>query len=139
MRGKLAILSLTICLMVLLANCATAPPAPEPRYEWVPVKLSARGSGAPPQSAVNPAQARLMAERAAKLDAMRNLLEETKGVRINSKTMVRDFITQSDTIRARVDGYLQGAKVIDTKYQSDGSVEVVIEILLGYEFRRIFP
>ena len=68
--------------------------APPPEGEWVPIKVTAKGGGAPPPNAVNQAQARLMAERA--------------------------------------------AKVIDTKYLSDGGVEVEMEIILGYEFRRIF-
>ncbi len=111
---------------------------PPPDGEWVPVKVTAKGGGAPPPNAVNQAQARLMAERAAKVDAMRNLLEQTYGVRIKSRTTVRDFITQNDTIKARVNAYIKGARVIDTKYLSDGSVEVEMEIILDYEFRRIF-
>lgn len=112
--------------------------APPPEGEWVPVKVTAKGGGAPPPNAVNQAQARLMAERAAKVDAMRNLLEQTYGVTIKSRTTVKDFITQNDTIKARVNAYIKGAKVIDTRYLSDGSVEVEMEIILDYEFRRIF-
>jgi len=113
--------------------------APAPDSEWVPVKVTAKGGGAPPPNAVNPPQARLMAERAAKVDAMRNLLEQAYGVTIKSRTTVKDFITQNDTIKARVNAFIKGAKVIDTKYLSDGSVEVEMEIVLDYEFRRIFP
>lgn len=109
-----------------------------PEGEWVPVRVTAKGGGAPPPTAVNQAQARLMAERAAKVDAMRNLLEQTYGVTIRSRTTVKDFITQNDTIKAKVNAYIKGAKVIDTKYLSDGSVEVEMEIILDYEFRRIF-
>jgi hypothetical protein len=126
-----------------LAGCYVAPvqptPAPPPRAAWVPIKLIATGAGAPPARAVNKAQARLMAERAAKVDAMRNLLEEAYGVTITSTTTVRDFITQNDTIRARVDAFIRGAKIIDTRYLQDGSVETDMEVTLGYEFRRIFP
>ncbi len=113
--------------------------APSPEGEWVPIKVTAKGGGAPPASAVNQAQARLMAERAAKVDAMRNLLEQAYGVTIKSRTTVKDFITQNDTIKAKVNAFIKGAKVIDTKYLSDGGVEVEMEITLGYEFRRIFP
>lgn len=130
-----------IFLVIVFAGCYVAPvqPTPEPRVEWVPIKISAKGSGAPPERAVNQAQARLMSERAAKVDAMRNLVEQAYGVNISSTTTVRDFITQNDTIRARVDAFIRGAKVIDTRYLGDGSVEVEMEITLGYEFRRIFP
>ncbi|MBI5633745.1 MAG: LPP20 family lipoprotein [Nitrospirae bacterium] len=113
--------------------------APGRTGEWAPVRITAKGGGAPPPNAVNQAQARLMAERAAKVDAMRNLLEQAYGVTIRSHTTVRDFITQNDTIKARVDAFIKGARVIDTKYLSDGSVEIEMEITLGYEFRRMFP
>ncbi len=131
---------LAVFVTMIISGCVVAPvQETQPRAEWVPIKVSAKGGGAPPPSAVSQAQARLMAERAAKVDAMRNLLEQAYGVTISSNTTVRDFITQNDTIRARVDAFIRGAKVIDTRYLSDGSVEIEMEITLGYEFRRIFP
>ncbi len=141
MREMKIVLVLAVFLTVALAACneQQVRPTPEPVAEWVPVKLSAKGAGAPPASAVNQAQARLMTERAAKVDAMRNLIEQAYGVAISSHTTVRNFVTENDTIRARVDAYIKGAKVVDTRYLSDGSVEVEIEITLGNEFRRIFP
>ncbi len=141
MYRKAALFSMAVFLIVFLTGCYVVPvqPTPEPIAEWVPVKLIAKGGGAPPARAVNQAQARLMTERAAKVDAMRNLLEEAYGVTIRSNTTVRDFITENDTIRARVNAYIRGARVIDTRYLDDGSVEVEMEITLGYNFRRIFP
>lgn len=112
---------------------------PVQREEWTPFKVTAKGGGAPPPHAVNQAQARLMAERAAKVDAMRNLLEQAYGVTIRSHTTVKDFITQNDTIKAKVDAYIRGARVVDTKYLSDGSVEIEMEVILDHQFRRIFP
>lgn len=138
-RAKGVIL-LAVFAVMIISGCVAAPvQETQPRDEWVPIKISAKGGGAPPPNAVNQAQARLMTERAAKVDAMRNLLEQAYGVTISSNTTVRDFITQNDTIRARVDAFIKGAKVIDTRYLSDGSAEVEMEIILGYEFRRIFP
>lgn len=136
-----AVFILSVFLVMIAAGCYVqqVPPTPEPRAEWVPIRLSAKGAGAPPASAVNQAQARLMAERAAKVDAMRNLLEQAYGVNISSHTTVRNFITENDTIRARVDAFIRGARIVDTRYLSDGSAEVEMEITLGYEFRRIFP
>ncbi len=136
------VLSVFLVLAMVLAGCVVVPAqkAPQPpRAKWVPVKLIAKGGGAPPVRAVNQAQARLMTERAAKVDAMRNLLEQAYGVTIRSSTTVRDFITENDTIRARVNAYIRGAEVIDTRYLDDGGVEIEMEITLGYEFRRIFP
>jgi hypothetical protein len=69
-----------------------------------------------------------MAERAAKADALRNLLETVKGVRVDSETTVESFITKSDRVLTRVSGIVIGARVVDTKYLSDGAVEVTVTI-----------
>lgn len=139
MRAKAIFILSVFFVMAAACSVQQVPPTPEPKAEWVPVKISAKGAGAPPATAVNQAQARLMAERAAKVDAMRNLLEQAYGVTISSSTTVRNFVTENDTIRARVDAFIRGAKVVDTRYLNDGSVEVEMEITLGDEFRRIFP
>ncbi|MBI4745545.1 MAG: LPP20 family lipoprotein [Deltaproteobacteria bacterium] len=95
---------------------------------WSANVIRSVGSGAPNPEAPNVAVARLGAERAAKLDAMRNLLETVKGVRIDSQTSVVNFTTQSDVINSRVEGTVKGARVVKTKYLSDGGVEVIIEV-----------
>ena len=77
------------------------------------------------------AQQRLMAKRAAKADALRNLAEMVYGVHINSKTKVKDFITESDTIRARLATVIQGAREVDYVQRPDGTAEVTVEITLG--------
>ncbi len=143
MKNTKKLLLSGVCLIFLLVltgyGAAQRDDFDEPEGEWVPITITAKGGGAPPPNAVSPAQARLMTERAAKVDAMRNLLEQAYGVRIKSRTTVKDFITQSDTIKARVNAFIRGAKVVDTKYLSDGGVEVEMELVLGYDFRRIFP
>lgn len=71
------------------------------------------------------AQQRLMALRAAKEDAWRQLLEAAKGLQINSTTSVRDFMTQDDAIHSRVMGMIRGAQMVGQPlYLEDGSVEV---------------
>lgn len=95
---------------------------------WSANTVRAVGSGAPSPEAPNVAVARLGAERAAKLDAMRNLLETVKGVQIDSQTTVVNFTTQSDSINSRVEGIVKGARVVKTRYLSDGGVEVIIEV-----------
>lgn len=133
------IILLAMGLMIILTGCYYVPVKETPKAEWVPITIRATGNGAPPPSAVNQAQARLMTERAAKLDGYRNLLEQAYGVQITSTSTVRDFILQSDTIKSRVEAFIKGAKVIDTRHLSDGSVEVEMEMTLGYEFRQLFP
>jgi hypothetical protein len=100
--------------------------------------MRAKGYGVEPDDPyMSPAEKALMAKRAAKLDAMRNLVEQVYGVRITSDSIVRDFVTQSDDIRARVSTFIQGASVISEKQMPDGSYEVVIEVKLN-SLRSIF-
>ncbi len=80
-----------------------------------------------------------VAERAAKVDGYRNLLEQAYGLQVTGATTVRDFVTQSDTIRTQLDAFIRGAKVTDTRYLDDGSVETEMEITLGKEFWVLFP
>ena len=118
---------------------APPPPPPPPPIVRQEVTLRARGAGAPPTRAANAAQARLMAERAAKVDGYRNLLEQAYGLQVTGSTTVRDFVTQSDTVRTQLDAFIRGAKVSDTRVLDDGSVETEMEIALGKEFWVLFP
>lgn len=76
-------------------------------------------------------QSRLLARRAAKADALRNLLEQIYGLRIDSSTTVRDFVVQRDVIRTRVAAVIQGAEEIDYYEHPDGTAEVTVSLLLG--------
>jgi len=69
-------------------------------------------------------QAKLMAKRGAEQDARRNMLEVVKAVQIESGTYVRDFVTQSDEINARVMGYIRNCELIDVGPQPDGTYKV---------------
>lgn len=141
MKSRYLVLALGV--MLGLSGCYIVPmeqpkQAVNPVVDWQPVVVRATGQGAPPGRSVNAAQARIMTERAAKLDAYRNLLEEAYGVNISGRSTARDFILKNDSIRARVDAYVRGAKVVHTTYHDDGGVEVEMEVTLRQDFRRIF-
>jgi hypothetical protein len=101
---------------------------------WTSGEVYATGIGAPPTNAVNPAQARAMAERAAQVVAYRNLLEIVKGVRVDSETVVENFMTKSDIIRTKVDGVIKGAMPVKKQYLSDGSVEITVVMRMKGDF-----
>jgi hypothetical protein len=101
---------------------------------WTTNEVYATGIGAPPPHPVNAAQARAMAERAAFVVALRNLLETVKGVRVDSESIVENFMTRSDVIRTKVDGLVKGARTVKTQYLSDGSVEVLVALSMKGEF-----
>jgi hypothetical protein len=100
---------------------------------WTQGIVTAKGSGAPPTGITIISQARLMAERAAKADALRNLLEAVKGVRVDAQTTVESFAIKSDMVMTRVSGIVKGATVVDKRYLSDGGVEVTVAVYLTGE------
>lgn len=75
-------------------------------------------------------QAMAMAKRAAISVGMRNLLETVKGVAIDSESTVDNYILKDDTIKARVSGIIQGAKILKIRTEADGSVEVLMGLSL---------
>lgn len=83
-----------------------------------------------PALADSPAQRKLLAKRAAQVDAYRNLAERIKGFQIDSSTSVKDFVTESDEINTHFRTFIKGAKVIDTRYYDDGIAEVDVQITL---------
>jgi hypothetical protein len=105
----------------------TGDPKSVPGVNWGGQMIKATGAGAPDLSVKNPSQARLGAERAALLDAMRNLLAQVKGVQINAERKMDDAM-KDDKIKARVEGLLRGYKTIGKRYFSDGGVEIDIEV-----------
>jgi len=104
---------------------------------WSQGVMMATGIGSPPEKYYGKPQARPMALRAAQLDAYRNLLEVTKGVRVNSVTVVEDSMVSSDMIRSQVDGMVKGAQIIKKEYLSDGTVEVTVAMSLRGGFAQL--
>ncbi len=106
-------------------------PKPEKVYKdtvrWYEKALKVTGKGAPPKEVETKSQAKLMAERAARLDAYRNLLEIVRGTKVDAKTKIEDFETQYDIIKTNLHAYLKGARVVDIRHLPDGIVEVDVE------------
>ena len=140
---KLAIISMVIFLSLffIIPLEVSAQNAVETfengKIDWTTGVASAIGIGAPPKKPINMAQARAMAKRAAVIVARRNLLEIIKGVRIDSLTLVKNFVVQSDIIRNQVDGYLERSQVVDIAYMSDGSVEATVAMNLRGGFANL--
>jgi len=97
---------------------------------WSQGYIEAVGIGAVPDRSIGKSNARPMALRAAKVDALRNLLEITKGVQVDSATSVKDFMVESDIINTKVEGLVKGAQVVKTEYMSDGTAEVTLRMPL---------
>jgi hypothetical protein len=142
-RGGITVKRLVCIAALALGFSALGQPAPQvksgPRpatpqgevgVNWAGPVLKATGSGAPDMRASSPAQARLGAEKAAKMDAFRNLLEQAKGIQVSAGKTVGD-VMQRDEIRGRVEGVVKGYKVVGKRYYSDQGVELDVEVPLG--------
>ena len=104
-------------------------PLPKPQKEPAKSRIfRARGIGVPSPKHKNPTLARTLAARAAQADAMRNLVQEIQGAQVDSKTTVKDFVTESDQVNVQVNSFLRGARVIDKREMPDGAVEVEMEV-----------
>ena len=86
--------------------------------------ITAIGIGFVPTNAVNAGQARRMALRIAKQDAMRQLIEIVNGVTLTSETTMSGAMVD-DVINPKVQGFIRGARPVgQPKYLSDTSVEM---------------
>jgi hypothetical protein len=80
------------------------------------------------QSHKSAAQQRLLAIRAAKLDAYRNLAEQVYGTRLDSSTTVAEMAVTNDKFRARVDGVIYGAVLSNITPINNDTYEVTLTL-----------
>ena len=86
--------------------------------------ISAIGIGFIPVNVINAGQARRLALRIAKQDALRQLIEIVNGVTLTSETTMSGAMVD-DVINTKVRGFIRGARQMGgPKYLSDTSVEV---------------
>jgi len=76
----------------------------------------------------NAAQRRLLAIRASKLDAYRNLVEQVYGQYLDSNTTVADMVVKSDTFRSKVEGVIYGARLVSITPVGEDTYEVTLTL-----------
>ncbi len=84
-------------------------------------------------------QKRLMAIRAARMAAMRELAEQIHGLKVDSNTTVIDLMVQNDTFRGIVSGVIRGARTVRINPTGSDTYETVLEIdqdMVAYLFRQ---
>lgn len=117
-------------------NAATTMPLSIP---YKTVKLTAIGYGNMGVfEGYTPGQRRLMAMRAAKLDAYRALAEQIHGVRVTGNSTVAAMVSQNDSFRVLVDAFVRGAKIASVTPMAEGNYETVLELELGSDFFESF-
>ncbi len=109
---------------------AAASAAPTASIDWEKRVITATGEGAPDLGAPNPAAARIGAERAARLDAFRNLLETLKGVKVSGGRTAGALMDADASLAASVEGVLRQFTVLAPHYFSDGGVELTVQMPL---------
>lgn len=73
-------------------------------------------------------RAKLMARRAAIVDAQRNLVEIIKGTAVDAETSMENYLVTSDIVKTKVNGMVTGARIVAEKLDADGSYEVTMEV-----------
>lgn len=116
-----------LCAAFLLGPLATGAEATG-EIDWQRRVIKARGQGAPDLNAPSISVARLGAERAAKADALRNLLETLKGSQVTSGGSAGGLLQGEDALRMRTEGTLRGFRVVQPHYFSDGGVALDVEV-----------
>jgi hypothetical protein len=97
---------------------------------WTRSEIQVTGTGVLRPGMPQGAQ-RLMAQRAATVDAYRLLAEAVQGVQVFAETTVQNYTTSNDLIRIQVQAAVRGARPVgSTRYFSDGTVEVDVKMPL---------
>ena len=132
--------AVTASVFLLTACASKAPPAPAPARVDESVNmitpmtqkretLVATGYAVISiQNHRNPAQQRLLAIRASKLDAYRALTEQVYGQQLDASTTVADMTVMSDTFRARVEGVIYGAVLVSITPVGDDTYETTMSL-----------
>ena len=114
---------------VTVQQLQQAPMIPSPETVPVTTDLTAFGfASITAQSATDPAQRRLQAARAAKLDAYRNLAEQLYGVRFASDSVVIDARVREDHIRSHVEGVIAGAEIVALEPLGNDTYQATVKL-----------
>ena len=118
------LISLSILLLSLAFSQGVITQLDKGSVNYSEQTISAIGIGFVPQNAINAGQARRLALRIAKQDALRQLIEIVNGITLTSETTMSGAMVD-DVINTKVRGFIRGARQNgDPKYLSDTSVEV---------------
>ena len=112
-------------------SLVTAANGEEGRVDWAMGAIQATGIGVPPDNIKSAAQARAMAKRAAHVVALGRLLEIIEGIQVDSATVVKNMILESDIVKTTVKGMVNGARVVKETPYPDGSYEITLEISMA--------
>jgi len=115
-------------------------PASLPGVDWSSKTIKATGRGAPNLNAPSVAAARIGAEKAAELDAVRNILTVLKGIQVTNEKTVGQAMTSSGELTAKLEAEARGFKRVGVpRYFSDGGVEMDVEMSIAELLAEVMP
>ena len=123
--GKYFVMLVMTMLLALPAGVAGAA-----NVDWGEGRITVQGMGVAPPNAVNFAQARMLARRAAVVDGYRQLAEAVQGVNVDAETTVENMMVTSDVVRTNVSAVIQGARVVAEAEIPGGGYQVTMEIAM---------
>ncbi len=118
----------SMVMMLVIAVFSTAPVLAAEGVDWNNSSITVIGAGVAPMNAYNAAQARMMARRAAVVDAYRQLAETVKGVNVDSETTIQNMMVVDDITKTKVSAFIQGARIVSEQVIPDGGYEVTMTV-----------
>lgn len=97
---------------------------------WQKGLITAVGKGLPPKHITNQAQAEILAIRAAKMEAYKNLLETVMKIKTPPDKDMKEYLVDKNIESSHIEGFVKGARVVKEEYLDDGSAKVVLELSL---------
>ena len=117
-------------LMLIMTMTAFA--LPEGMTDWGKGVIRVTGNGVgKAQYKNNPAQYKVTARQAARMDAQRKLVEYIGGVQVTAESSMNDLALENDSVKTRAQGLVKNAiDVGDPRFDADGICEVTMELNL---------
>lgn len=133
---------LTALLAFTLSGCASIV---DKHVEWEYVEPEAfpviKAVGYAPislQKGKSESQKTILAIRSSKLDAYRELAEQVYGHNINGATSVKGMVANNDTLKAKVNGVIRGARVVKNYALGDiYTTELVLDMRVVYDLYKM--
>ncbi len=104
--------------LMLLFSALPGNPAEKPGVSWTEDRIIALGQAVAPDQALSPGSAKLLARRGAVVDLQRNLLEYIRGVRVDARTTMANYMVH-DEVRTFVEGEIRGVEIWKSSWDGD--------------------
>jgi len=121
-----------LIISLFALGCEKSPSPIDPIKDWSDIYLMATGS-----SPLN-GEERLSALQDAKQDAYFRLEDQIVKLKIDSKRDVGTLLTKDEKLKKKLEAFIRGARVVNTKFSPDSDqMSVTMELYLGIDFKTV--